>query len=517
MKRFTVCIGIAAAGLIVSGAPSSALEYSGKITNDIGRPAANARISLEKVSEPGKAVSVVTDTTGTFSFVVSEAAKPRQPIPFNLYGNYPNPFNPQTRISYSIDQSSEVAVTIYNVLGQLVRTLKEGQRAPGFYTVAWDGRNNGGAGCSAGVYLYRIAAGNRSISSKMLMVDSATGSWIKNSAVPLASYKGNEDTLYMVTVTHPDAETLVVGPITVSNSQGNVLTINRIMDKMQLISHNTYMRGSEWYHYTKPIHKVVITHDFMMDKYEVTAGLFSRVMNHALQRGVIMVDTLTVKNTIGKKQPLVRFDSPEQLTNICIEYKDGAIVPKKGKEKYPITNVSWYGAMFFCFERSLMEGFPQAIDLDTWTCDFKSAGYRLPTDAEWELAAAWTDRREYAFGPDPGEYRPMNTQLNADGFEDCLSPVGWFSPQGDSHDGLSDMSGNVYEWTTDWMEYYHESWADSTLVDPIGPLKSTELKTCRGGSAYGCFRAGRTGDKANVWPYYLTSEIGFRSIRVVKK
>ncbi|MBN1294029.1 MAG: SUMF1/EgtB/PvdO family nonheme iron enzyme, partial [Candidatus Latescibacteria bacterium] len=285
---------------------------------------------------------------------------------------------------------------------------------------------------------------------------------------------------------------------------------------MQLVNKNIYTRGIKWYHYTKPLHKVNITRDFYMDKYEVTCEMYCKIINHALSRNALLFEDNTVKNKEGAEQQLFTFDSPENVKRYGLLFIDGEFKPKKEQDRLPVSYVSWYGAVFYCNERSLMEGLPQAYDLEEWTCDFDSYGYRLPTDAEWELAGAWTDSREYAYGPDPGHWYPMNTQLNADGFDDVLSPVGWFSPQGDSHDGISDMSGNVYEWVNDWQHYYKQEWADSVLVDPIGPSKGLN-KIAKGGSAFGCFRAGRVADKANLPIGRMTVDVGFRTIRLVEE
>lgn len=494
----------------------SAIEYSGKIVNDIGRPAADATITIKNLADPDITFSSVTDTTGTFTFVMTNVEE-RGAFPFKLYGNFPNPFNPQTRISYSLDKASEVKITVFNILGQQVRILNQGFREPGFYTVLWDGKTDSGRTNSAGIYLYKLDAGERFLTSKMLMVDASTGSWISARNVPLNTFTENQDILYLLMITHPDAEMLSLGPMTINATTDTVLTIKRILSKMQLVHGNTYFRGTERREYPAllPLHRVKITRDFLMDKYEVPVVLFCDVMNHALSRGAISVVERTVKNVEGDSKELFGVDMPGSEINTSIEYSGGILSPREGFEKVPISYVSWYGAMFYCYERNVIEGFPQAIDITDWSCDFKSTGYRLPTDSEWELAAKWIDGRDYAFGPDPGHYKPMNTQLNDDGFDDSLSPVGWFSPQGDSHDGISDLSGNIYEWVWDWQGFYESSWVDSVLVDPTGPPSGIN-KICRGGSAYGCFRAARTFDKANIRIGDILQAIGFRTIRTLK-
>ena len=79
---------------------------------------------------------------------------------FALQPNYPNPFNPSTTILYQLPVSSSVSLEIYDVLGQKVRTLIEQVQPAGFHRVMWDSRNEGGTQVAAGVYFYRLQAGD---------------------------------------------------------------------------------------------------------------------------------------------------------------------------------------------------------------------------------------------------------------------------------------------------------------------------------------------------------------------
>jgi hypothetical protein len=92
------------------------------------------------------------------------------PFTFALHQNYPNPFNPSTRIEYSLARSSQVTLTIYNILGQRVVDIVNGNQAAGQYSVHWDGRNEGGGETATGVYFYRITAGDFSKVQKMLLI-----------------------------------------------------------------------------------------------------------------------------------------------------------------------------------------------------------------------------------------------------------------------------------------------------------------------------------------------------------
>lgn len=93
------------------------------------------------------------------------------PIVHNLLlGNYPNPFNPETTIRFSLQERSEVKLSIYNSRGQLVRNLIDESRSPGTHNVLWNGKDDNGRSVSSGVYFYKIRAGKFSSSKKMILM-----------------------------------------------------------------------------------------------------------------------------------------------------------------------------------------------------------------------------------------------------------------------------------------------------------------------------------------------------------
>lgn len=89
---------------------------------------------------------------------------------FELYPNYPNPFNGSTTIRYYIPHDSKVELTIFNILGQEVRTLINKQQMKGNYSLVWDGKNNQGMEVSSGVYIYRLTSESFSKSRKLLFL-----------------------------------------------------------------------------------------------------------------------------------------------------------------------------------------------------------------------------------------------------------------------------------------------------------------------------------------------------------
>ena len=143
---------------------------------------------LEQLKDQGYVVETVTQEDGSTTYLLKRSpdnegeavqfgdedalAKETGELPeeFSLSQNYPNPFNPTTRIDYSLPSSQTVKLDIYNIQGQLVRTLVDGTMPAGNHTVEWDATTESGSQIASGVYLYRITAGGNTESRKMNFV-----------------------------------------------------------------------------------------------------------------------------------------------------------------------------------------------------------------------------------------------------------------------------------------------------------------------------------------------------------
>jgi hypothetical protein len=84
--------------------------------------------------------------------------------------NYPNPFNPETTISYNIPKKGNVTVDIYNIKGQKVKSLLNEEQEAGKHSIIWKGNNDKGQKVSSGTYLYRVKSGDEEIVNKMMLV-----------------------------------------------------------------------------------------------------------------------------------------------------------------------------------------------------------------------------------------------------------------------------------------------------------------------------------------------------------
>jgi hypothetical protein len=100
-------------------------------------------------------------TTSVEETVASETI----PSEYELFQNYPNPFNPTTAISYSVVRTSNVQLSVYNLLGQKITTLVDGVKNPGKYSIVWNAVD-----LPSGVYVYRLEVDNVVRTRKMTLL-----------------------------------------------------------------------------------------------------------------------------------------------------------------------------------------------------------------------------------------------------------------------------------------------------------------------------------------------------------
>ncbi len=113
-------------------------------------------------SAPSNTITVNITSDGSEVIIPAEVT--------SLGGNYPNPFNPQTTIRYSVKNPSRVNITVYNLKGEKVRTLVNEHKGNGFYSAVWNGRDEAGKAVSSGVYLYRMQADGFSSTRRMILM-----------------------------------------------------------------------------------------------------------------------------------------------------------------------------------------------------------------------------------------------------------------------------------------------------------------------------------------------------------
>ena len=89
---------------------------------------------------------------------------------FTLHGNYPNPFNPETKIKFATERFSDVTVTIYSILGEEVSVAHNGQLGAGTYDITWYGTDSQGNKVPSGVYFYEVRSDDRIQKGKMLLL-----------------------------------------------------------------------------------------------------------------------------------------------------------------------------------------------------------------------------------------------------------------------------------------------------------------------------------------------------------
>jgi len=266
-----------------------------------------------------------------------------------------------------------------------------------------------------------------------------------------------------------------------------------------------------------PVHSVNSRVVFI-DRYEVSCSLFRDALQWAYDSGRITVTTSAVLNTHGDVRRLLPLNDP----GAPILFTNGNFEIKPGFEDKPATHVTWYGALAYCNFRSEISGQPICINITNWTCNFNVAGFRLPTESEWEKAAR---------GGIPGQRFPWagestnlwddidgsraNFWASGDDHETTndlyLTPVGYYE-NNPNPINLFDLAGNVYEWCSDW---YDADWYSNPLAsanNTIGPTSGL-ARVVRGGAWCDTPDLLRTTHRSSSLPHAALPFIGFRTVR----
>lgn len=149
---------------------------------------------------------------------------------------------------------------------------------------------------------------------------------------------------------------------------------------------------------------------------------------------------------------------------------------------HPITGISKADTLKFC----------------EWLSALSGRTFRLPTEAEWERAARGTDGRIFPWGQ---EFDPWRCNTKESG-KRSPSPVGSYSPRGDSPDGVADMTGNVMEWTSSFLLDYPYKKEQDPGKNPVCVV--------RGGSWYYSHKLARCAAREGMIPTMTSPTLGFR-------
>jgi len=262
-----------------------------------------------------------------------------------------------------------------------------------------------------------------------------------------------------------------------------------IPSDMALIRGGTFQMGSNEGTDEQPVHSVTVS-DFYMGKYEVTNAAFAKFLNakgNQSEGGATWID----------------LDGKWEGEKCRISQSGSSFKIESGYENYAVICVSWYGAVAYC----------------KWLGD----QYRLPTEAEWEYAAGNGSRHtKYSWGDGSpsgkkgGNVADKTAKARHSGwtvFENYTdghvytAPVGQFDP---NDFGLYDMTGNVWEWCSDW--YGSDYYKNTLSKDPKGP-GSGNYRVLRGGSWRSNPEYCRVAFRFNDDPLIRDLDFGFRVVR----
>ena len=179
-------------GLVFGISASAEPLLEGRVRLESGQPVADAQVQLFDLTNlrQGAIARAMTDGRGYFALPLAAPTGQARPARFELGPNYPNPFNPSTNIPYQLAALSEVRLEVFNLLGQRIAMLVDGERPAGFHTATWHATDAAGRAVAAGVYIYRMTVGVESQTGRMVLVDGQAGVSAAGAASVLSGVSG---------------------------------------------------------------------------------------------------------------------------------------------------------------------------------------------------------------------------------------------------------------------------------------------------------------------------------------
>jgi formylglycine-generating enzyme required for sulfatase activity len=253
----------------------------------------------------------------------------------------------------------------------------------------------------------------------------------------------------------------------------------------------------------RPVHTVTLS-AYEIGRHEVTNAEYVAFLNSALALSNMVTsidvdgdgDVFYVRDTFfyGIVSYLLIETHPDSSQS-QIEFSDDTFTVRSrdglSMNDHPVCGVTWHGAAALCNWLSRQRGFQEVyLDYWTWTSHLSRDGYHLPTEAQWERAAAWEPGHghwRHGNADDTIDQSQANIALSlSSGFANPLgltdspftSPVGHYIGV-TSHAGCFDMSGNVWEWCND--KYTSDHYSVSPETDPEGPDTLYPVRVLRGG------------------------------------
>jgi formylglycine-generating enzyme required for sulfatase activity len=255
----------------------------------------------------------------------------------------------------------------------------------------------------------------------------------------------------------------------------------------------------------RPVHPVTLN-NFYLGSREVTNQEMSDMLNWALGQTpaliTVDIDGEYVRNAQGDVQGLLRVGD----LDCGVQYNDVTEVfsPVTGKANWPCVEVSWYGAAAYCNFLSLQQGRSPFYDFVTWEGNWNVDGFRLPTEAEWEYAAAGGNNGADTLYAGSDQIDSIGWYIDNSSSE--LKNVGQKMP---NELGLHDMTGNASEWVNDWYSDNYYSVVPEDSPKGVSSIDSVE-KAYRGGSFSDYSEDCRIAARYFDYPYSSFGDTGFR-------